>query len=252
MRVLRIVAIAATAAVAVGTSASFARADGGAYIDLNRTHYLPGQIARAETYVTVPENKRALLERGPFYAFLVTGRSWPTEGRPIPADAVRIGTFDVEHDRGNTFELAASLSIPDVPGDFYSIAFCNDPCTVTGFREQITGYISIVQTRREAALLDERQRLFARMRTLRHDLRKEHDAFEALRVQFDARERDRAFLAEEVNRLNDRLAGGGSPPGRPLVDGWAIGAATLALVAFAVVGARRRRRRLDTVLGDTG
>src|SRR6185436_13867917 len=53
---------------------SAAWADGGAYLDLDRTHYLPGQTARAEGYVSIPRAKRFLLERGPFYVFVVPER----------------------------------------------------------------------------------------------------------------------------------------------------------------------------------
>lgn len=244
MRAFRLVAVAGIASTVLGASASFARADGGAYIDLDRTHYLPGQIAHAETYVTVPPSKQFLLRRGPFYAFILTGREWPQEGRPIPADAIRVGTFDIEHDRAETFELKANLSIPDVPGDFYSIAFCNDPCTVAGFREQITGYISIVQTEREAALLDEQQSLSAHVVKLRRDLRKEQRAFAELRAEFDAREQDRAYLAGEVNRLNHHLESARrSFSARPLVDvWWVVTGAAGTVLAFGVIGMRRRRR----------
>ena len=40
-----------------------ASADGGAYLVLERTHYLPGQTARAEGYVSVPATKQDLLDR---------------------------------------------------------------------------------------------------------------------------------------------------------------------------------------------
>lgn len=253
MREIRVVALVCIASIAVGTSMSLAHADGGAYIDLNRTHYLPGQIAEAETYVTVPENKQWLLDRGPFYAFLLTRRSWPAEGRPIPAGAIRIGTFDVEHDRGDTFELTARLAIPDVPGAFYSIAFCNDPCTVTGFREQITGYISIVQTEREATLLDEQRRLFGRIGSLRREVAKGEKQLAALQDEFDARERDRAFLANQVNRLNGALArarvSSRRSGGHPLA-GWALAGLDAGLVVVVVMLALRRRRR-SSVVPDT-
>jgi hypothetical protein len=242
----------------IAAIAAPARADGGAYIDLDRTHYLPGQTATATAYVSVPASKRHLLEEGPFYAFLVTGGRLPAEGRPIPADDMRIGAFEVEHRRGSTFELRSRLSIPQVPGDLYSIGFCNDPCTIAGFREPITGLVSIVQTRREARLLDERQRLMARVSGLRRQLHRGERDLQALRAEFDARERDRAYLAEEVNRLNHRLATSESGTSRPLVDagtGLALAAslaiAGLALALTLVLRGRRRPRPLvpDTVEG---
>ena len=56
-------------AVLVGAtfaSGAVARADGGAYLDLDRTHYLPGQTALFEGYVSIPRAKQDLIERGPF------------------------------------------------------------------------------------------------------------------------------------------------------------------------------------------
>jgi hypothetical protein len=254
MRAMRVVAATGLSSIALVVAASSGRADGGAYIDLNRTHYLPGQTAVAETYVTVPRSKQHLLTRGPFYAFLVTGRTWPQEGRPIPDDAVRVGTFTVEHDAGTTFELTAQLSIPDVAGDFYGLALCNDPCTVAGFREPISGTISIVQTAREAALLHERQRLEARSWHLRRELRRDARELDGLRVEFEARERDRAYLAAEVNRLNRALERASSSDGasRPLVDGWAAGmVGGLAAGATAVVLVRRRSHASSVLANPT-
>jgi hypothetical protein len=249
MRGFRIVAttLAATGLASAGlvVGAPVGLADGGAYIDLDRTHYLPGQIAAAETYVAVPKSKQGLLDRGPFSAFLVTGRAWPQEGNPLPDDAIPLGTFSIVHDRGTTFELTARLSIPDVPGDFYPIAFCNDPCTVAGFREPISGYISIVQTEREAALLDKQQRLNARLSHARRDLRATEKELEALRAEFEARERDRAYLAGAVNRLNHALdRAQAASESRPLLDaGGLAGAVAVLLGVISGVSAWRRRRR---------
>ena len=87
-------------------------ADGGAYLDLDRTHYLPGQTARVEGYVSIPRAKQDLIERGPFYVFVVPPRTAVTEGRPIPAEAVRAGTVSIERDRGTIFELHGVVRRP--------------------------------------------------------------------------------------------------------------------------------------------
>ena len=131
-----------------------ARADGGAYMEFDRTHYLPGDVATAEAYVYLLKPQQGRLDRGPFYAYLVTtNRSFPQIGKPIPAGAIRLGTFQVEESRPKWFDLTVSFTVPDVAGDGYTVAMCNDPCTVQGFKEPIVGYISIVQTAREGVLL---------------------------------------------------------------------------------------------------
>jgi hypothetical protein len=252
MRALRVAAVAGIASIVPCTFASSARADGGAYIDLDRTHYLPGSVAVARTYVSVPRDAQHLLKDGPFYAFLITGNRWPTKGEPIPPGAIRVGTFEVHHDGGRTYELTADLAIPDVRGDFYSIGFCNDPCTVSGFREPVTGFVSIVQTEREARLVTEQQRLFRRIHALRREVARGEKTLDALRADFDARERDRAYLADEVNRLNAALATARaatrSPRSGPLVT-WAVGGGVAALVLVAVLARRHRPRR--AVVPDT-
>ena len=123
------------AAVLVGATLgpSVAWADGGAYLDLDRTHYLPGQTAHAEGYVSVPRAKQHLFERGPFYVFVVPPRTVVREGRPIPANAVRVGTVSIERERGRTFELRSSFVVPELRGDSYWLYVCNDPCTISGF-----------------------------------------------------------------------------------------------------------------------
>lgn len=242
MRATRIVVVSMILAGAPAM-AEPAAADGGAYIDLDRTHYLPGQTAVATTYVSIPTGKQHLLGQGPFYAFLVTGREWPAEGRPIPSDAIRIGTFRVEAQKATSFELRALLSIPDVPGDYYSIAVCNDPCTIDGFREPLTGIVSIVQTRREADLLNERQRLSVKVYGLHRQLRKRGRELDALQAEFDARERDRAYLAEQVNRLNHELSRPAPPGGRPMIETWAAGALAVVLFVWIVAIVVRRRPR---------
>ena len=66
-----------------------ANANGGAYLEFDKTHYLPGDMGVAVGYVTVPKTKRDLLDRGPFYLFAVP-EGMLREGRSIPAGAIRL------------------------------------------------------------------------------------------------------------------------------------------------------------------
>jgi hypothetical protein len=248
MRVVRTLVMSIALAGPTLMLARPADADGGAYIDLDRAYYLPGETAVAETYVTVPRNRQALLQRGPFYVFLVTGRQWPTEGEPLPTDAIRIGTLGVERDSGSTFELKGSLTIPDVPGDFYSLAVCNDPCTLTGFREPITGPISIVRTEREATLLEENQQLSGSVHRLKRETDKDLDELRELQARFDARETDRAYLAQQVNRLRRELDGARRAAAGRVPTGWAIAVAGSVFVVGAGGALLRRRRRAGSAV----
>ena len=255
MHVLRWFALAALVGVVVALP-SAAAADVGAYIDLDRTHYLPGQTAVGLTYVSVPENKQDLFQRGPFYAFVVSEGSSLRESRPIPDGVIRVGTFSIQREKGTSFELRASMTVPDLPGDFYSIAFCNDPCTITGFREPLTGVISIVQTSREGQLLTEQSRLEGRVFGLRRDARKAERAGEELRAQLDVSEAERSRLSSEVSRLEEALAATPSTilqpsKARPLIGLWVGGLIAIALFALAGTLAIRRRRPAPIVVPDT-
>lgn len=221
---------------------SVAWADGGAYLDLDRTHYLPGQTARAETYVSIPQAKQGLVERGPFFVFIVPQRAAVTEGRPISANAVRVGTVSIEPEDGRTFRLRASFVVPDLPGAFYRLAVCNDPCTISGFREPLTGEISIVQTSREGQLLTELYRQQNQTWMARRQVRKAERASLKLRSELFDAEVARSELAIRVREL-EAAAASAIPSGRhPSVSPLAtlLLAGALFAVALALVVPRRR------------
>jgi hypothetical protein len=231
-----------------------AAADGGSYIELDRTHYLPGETAVGIAYVFVPERKQVLFQRGPFYAFLVPKGDAISEDRPVPDSVIRVGTFFIEHEKGKSFELRVSFTVPDLPGAFYSIAFCNDPCTISGFREALTGVISIVRTPREGQLLTEQSRLDSRIFGLRHQLRKAERAGEELQAQLFASEAERQRLSTELSRLEDELtAATASPETRWMIDGWVVVGLVilLALLSLASALAKWRRRPANIVVPDT-
>jgi hypothetical protein len=248
MRARRWIVIATT----VGTvllSPVAARADGGAFIEFDRTHFLPGETATGETYVYLPKQHQGLLDHGPFYAYLVTNGDFPRRGHPIPAGDIRLGAFDVERSRTKWFEMTVSFTVPDLTGDFYSVAVCNDPCTIWGFKEPLTGLISIVQTSREGALLTQRQRLLARIYTQGRREKKTEKALAALGDQLVDTNRVRSTMASEMSELQDRLAAATAAASgnarddtpRPLLAPQiGIALVLVLLVLAAAVSARRR------------
>ena len=85
MRMRHVLAVAITVGAMVVMNPAAARADGGAYMEFDRTHYLPGETATAEAYVYLLRRQQGRLDRGPFYAYLVTtNRSFPRSGSPSP------------------------------------------------------------------------------------------------------------------------------------------------------------------------
>lgn len=253
MRAARGLAIAAVVA-GVLIPATAAGADGGAYVDLQRTHYLPGQTAVGETYVSVPRSEQDQLDRGPFFAYVVPKGSSVSEGKPIPDDVIRVGTFSIERTKGTSFELRVSFTVPDVPGDEYTIALCNDPCTVAGFREPISGFLSVVHTAREGALLTERSRLEGQIYGLRRDLRKAEREKTDIQIRLDAAEMERSRLTGDIVALRSALAAANARPtrpdaSRPIIETWP--AVLLAVLMFAAAIVIRRRTVVPIVVPDT-
>lgn len=242
-----------------------AAADGGAYLDFGGTHYLPGETATGIGYVWIPRDKQHLVDRGPFSVYVVPPGAWIEGGNPIPEGAIRVGIATIEREQGKTFEVRASFTVPDVVGDYYNVQICNSPCTIAGFSEPLSAQISIVQTEREAELLNEYQSLYGKNWSLRREANKAEKASGELEAQLTGSRETVAELSAEVARLEDELAAANAPPAvapgaaiaspvvedRPLVDAWALiaiaGAAIVALVAIAlaVVFGRRSSRRLQ-------
>lgn len=249
-----------------------AAADGGAFIEFRGgsgsggggTHFLPGDVAAGTGYVYVPERWQDLLDRGPFYVYVVT-QGFIREGRPLPPGAMRVGTATIEHDSRTSFLIHMSFEVPDVPGDYYNVQICNDPCTVSGFREPLTGTMSIVQTTREAQLLNQQQKLWGENWSLEGQVRKANKANGELTAGLEQSNRSNIELTAEIGRLESALddatkavpAAGMSSvdAGRPLVDAWALVAIVVALlvalvsVALGLIFSRRHAARI--VVPDT-
>jgi hypothetical protein len=136
-----------------------------------------------------------------------------------------------------------------VTGDYYQVGLCNDPCTVDGFGETVSGSVSIVATAREARLLTENGKLHARAAGLERDLRKAEKSAEeqaaatssalaeseaegqALHSQVRTLEADLAASQETAARAEARL---------PL-EPWAAAAIAVAIAVVTWLIARRGR-----------
>ncbi|HSJ51760.1 MAG TPA: hypothetical protein VLA90_10835, partial [Actinomycetota bacterium] len=226
-----------------------AAANGGAYFDLDRTHVTPGERTAVRAYVFVPERKQHLLEQGPFYVYLLPKGAWIREGRPVPDEAIRLGALTLEPERRETFELELEFNVPEVPSGFYSLGACNDPCTLSGLREPLSGELSIVETPREADLLTRQFKLETRIWRLQRDVRRAERRLERAIMQLAQSQEDNDVLAEMVNEARGELRAAQSQPRapaaveaeeRPLVDGRVLIATALLLVVAAALRGRRR------------
>jgi hypothetical protein len=222
-----------------------AAANGGAYIDFDRTHYLPGDSGQAVTYVSIPERKESLFDRGPFHLFALPDGMRLEEGRPIPTDAIRLGTFSIEEEKGS-YELAAEFTVPVISSGFYDMFLCNDPCTLSGFREPLSGSISVVATEREAALLNANARLHGRMWGLRSQVRKAERDVKHLERNMSFATSERGRMSAEIERLEQQLAAArrraAEAADRAPFSPWTIAAVlAVALIAAAMMFRPRRR-----------
>ncbi len=240
-----------------------AMANGGAYIEFRSptaqgrgTHFLSGGSATGVATVYVPPGKEFLFQQGPFYAFLLPSGAELREGRPIPASAIRLGTFSIAHQKGTRFDLTVEFTVPRVPGDFYTVSLCNEPCTVSGFRESLTSPISIVATIREARLLTEQARLRSRLSASQRDLRKLERQADGVQLLLDLSEQDAAEVAAQAEARAAELgralaaARARAREANPLAA-WVVGLAALSTLAVAALLILRRRWRAAFVVPDT-
>jgi hypothetical protein len=221
-----------------------ARANGGSYLEFDQTHYVPGDAGVATTYVSVPRRKVSLLDRGPFYLFAVP-EGMLREGRPIPAGAIRLGTFTVQKEK-DSYELRAEFTAPQLASDSYFMGLCNDPCTLAGFREPLTGSISIVATRREGELLTQndtlRGKLFGARRETRRAERRLESAQGELETQLAFGASERARMSTKIDRLETQLAvARADHSSRTPFEPWVVAAILLLAIVAAVLAFRRRR-----------
>ena len=232
--------------IAVLVQPSVAGANGGAYLEFDRTYYLSGDAGHAETYVSIPASKEHLLDEGPFYVFALPRGASLEEGHPIPPGAVRLGTVSVTEEDGS-YELALEFMMPALDPGGYGVGVCNDPCTISGFRESLGGWFTVVETRREAELLTLRDRLRGELFGARRDARRAERRLAAVQDDLDAQlafgSSERAKLAAEIERLETQLAAARdrSSSGRAPFDPWLVGAILLVTFVIAVLAFRRRR-----------
>ena len=212
-----------------------AEANGGAYFDLDRTYYVHGEPGTAEYYAAIPEKHQGLLEQGPFYGFLLPTRVALKEGKPIPAQAARVGTFTVEHEKKDTFGFRLDFTTPTLETGDYQLRLCNDPCTLTGFREPVYGYVTIAATATEVELLRQEQDLRSQLDRVKRELKRSDLALTEADRAVEAVTASRATLGAEVTKLRAQVTEleaeleAEPAPTPPTIDPWAA-----VLIALAI------------------
>jgi hypothetical protein len=247
MRGIRLLFLTTTIGAMVLVSPSGAAANGGAYLEFDRTYYLAGDEGHGVTYVSLPARKEHLLDEGPFHVFALPRGVSLREGYPIPPTAIPLGAAAVTGEDGS-YEFETDFIVPDLDAGWYEIGVCNDPCTISGFRESLGGSLAIVETRREAQLLTANDRLRGQLFGARREARRAERRLEEVEGQLETQlafgSEERIELAAEIDRLETQLASARSrvaETGRTPFDPWLVGAILLVTLAIAVLAFRRRR-----------
>ena len=196
-----------------------------------RSDALPaGDAGVATTYVSVPQKKTRLFDRGPFYLFAVP-EGMLREGRPIPAGAIRLGTFTIEEEKGDSYELRAEFTAPELGSGSYFMGLCNDPCTIAGFGEPLYGRSRSSRRGSRATLLTKNERSEASCSGNGAKPVEPSAASSGCRASsttqlaFGASERDR--MSAEIEQLESQLAAARDRAcvhGRGPSDPWVVGA----------------------------
>lgn len=258
-RRLLVVTIVATAIASLSPVVS--SAGGWDTLNFPRDHYLVGQVAhtRDEFFAGALKGTGAL-DGGPYYAYLLPERGSRSfamiEPPTIPNGSIRLGSLRIDGPivrDGYRYAVASlTFTVPEVPSGRYTIGFCDDPCTHSTVGFLAWGWITIVHTTYEAALLGRLDRQRTQRWALKNEARKAVRASKALRVTLG-----RAQAALQTPRFAAVSAEGSasvSVSARPARGGSALWwlmllAALLGVVVGALIG-RPRRTRIRNDISD--
>lgn len=215
---------------------------GGSLLYPDRDVYEPGDVSRVHGSFGSGSLEGTLAD-GPFVAYLLPQNAWIEETR-MPEAAIRLGELRIVRDESYGKRASVTFTVPDVPTGWYSVGYCNEPCTIDGIGDLIgsQGFV-IAPTRREGRYIVEvdrlearvdsvRQRVVARTRAERKELERALQARAAELADAQARV---AELQADLARLRAREGD------RPIVPGWAVGVLVVAIIAAVFIVRRARR-----------
>lgn len=223
---------------------------GGSWVYPDRGAYVPGDLARLHGSFSLRGSLEGSIADGPYVADLLPEGTWIGSTR-VPADAIRLGELRISRAEGtHPTRAVVTFTVPDVPAGWYHVGYCNQPCTVNGIGDLIGSWRFVVApTRSEGRRLRQVDRLEHRidsaLRKAHAHARVEQNKLErALEARSTALDEARRRIAALESTLANRPVGQASQ-GRTLVAGWAGVVLAVALVAAALIVARRRTPAFD-------
>ena len=213
-------------------------ANGGAVFDFVDPYLEIGTEVQGSTVVWMSEKDPRLLERGPFYAYLVPEGRWIRPPR-LPAGSIRVGTIGFRWLSDRKAAATLSFTVPDLPSGRYGLHYCDDPCTTAAIGDLYAGSVLIARDPEVGALLLEKEKLQAQVSSARWRHKRASRQITKLEEAAAAAEAPDPRIVELEAQLRDarELPQDQGAPTLP----WLVAAGALG-VGF-VIGRRRRRAR---------
>ena len=227
---------------------------GGAPLQFDQRYYVPGEVARGSTTFGKGSVGLHMMDRGPFYAYLLTGGH--IDPPRIPRGAIPLGPIAMTPIDEHTFRASLSFTVPEVASGAHIIEYCNDPCTLAGVGELWGGAIQVYASADEARTEMAIAHLKGRLRQIRTNhrflKRRVEERREELERDLAAARASNESLAQRVQQLDGELDAVRAPdrePNWPAIAGWTLfGLLVVANLGLAAVRIRRRRRPAGTPL----
>jgi hypothetical protein len=162
---MRRIATAGTLALVLASSIPEVAVAGGAVFEFDRRYYVPGDHVSGRVTFGQGSGKPIRAEAGPFTAYIVPGSMW-LDSPPIPPSAISVGEMGLARSPIRGWVATLDFTLPEVAPGTYSIAFCNDPCTVSVMGELTGGWFQVVPSQDVIPLYESRDRLQERVRAL--------------------------------------------------------------------------------------
>jgi hypothetical protein len=243
---MRRIAIAGTLALGLVAPLADIAAAGGAVFNFEREYYAPGDRVTERVTFGRGSGEPIRAEAGPFTAYLVPGSVW-LEEPPIPSSAIPVGEMRLARSPIRGWVATVDFTLPEVAPGTYSIAFCNDPCTVSIMGELTGGWFQVAPSHDVIPLYESKDRLQERVRALGGKVA-------AVDRRNDSLAHEVSVLGDANRALEERLAQverAKRPDPGPVGDvpaplGWGLVGLT---IVFGLLMFRPRRRRAPVVNG---
>lgn len=246
MRIVRfLAALLASTALVLPMDPAMA---GGSWLETRRDHYTIDQrvVARG---TFGGGSYTGTVRDGPYYAYLVPENRYLPAIGGLPSWAIPLGRMEIWRGAGRICCWIARLAfnVPDVEPGFYSIDYCNRPCTVDGVGDLIGGWIWVGRTLAEARLQDGVAALERENEGLARRARRAENRADRLADERSELENDVLTLRNKVTSLEQEIGALPAAPASRESSPWPLWTWAITAIAGVAVGALIGSRRSQRV-----